>query len=102
LWGTFPRVLGRYVRELGLLTLEQAIHKMTGRPAATFGLAERGLLREGLFADLCVFDATRIIGRATWEEPTLPPEGIAHVFCNGVETMREGTRTSHLPGRSMN
>jgi len=92
-------VLGRYVRELGLLTLEQAIHKMTGRPAATFGLAERGLLRADYYADVCVFDPARIIDRATWGEPTLPPEGIVHVFCNGTATMRDGIRTEGRPGR---
>ena len=99
LWGTFPRVLGRYVRALGLLTLEQAVHKMTGRPAATFGLAGRGLIRPGHCADLCVFDATRIADRATWEEPTLPPEGMVHVFCNGTATMHDGLRTDARPGR---
>jgi len=99
LWGTFPRVLRHYVRELGLLTLEQAIHKMTGRPAATFGLAGRGLIRAGHCADLCVFDATRIADRATWEEPTLAPAGLVHVFCNGVATMRDGVRSDARPGR---
>ena len=99
LWGTFPRVLGSYVRELGLLTLEQAIHKMTGRPAATFGLAERGLLRAGYYADVCVFDPARIADRATWEDPTLPPVGLVHVFCNGVATMQDGVRSEGRPGR---
>jgi N-acyl-D-aspartate/D-glutamate deacylase len=99
LYGTFPRLLGRYVRELGVLSLESAIHKMAGRSAATFGLTERGLIAAGCFADICVFDYDRVIDRATWAEPTLPPEGIVHVFCNGAATMLDGVRTEHVPGR---
>ena len=98
LWGTFPRVLGRYVRELGVLTLEQAIHKMTGKTAATFGLKDRGLIRPGYHADICVFNPDRIADRATWDEPTLPPDGIVHVICNGVLIMLDGRRTEHRPG----
>ncbi len=98
LWGTFPRVLGRYARELGVLTLEQAVHRMTGKTAAAFGLAERGLLAPGYRADVCVFDPGRVVDRATWERPTLPPEGIAHVICNGVFTVRDGRQTEARPG----
>lgn len=99
LWGTFPRVLGRYVRELGVLTLEQAVHKMTGKTAATFDLAERGLIKPGYRADICVFDPDRVTDRATWEAPTRPPEGIVHVICNGVFTLRDGRQTEARPGQ---
>jgi dihydroorotase/N-acyl-D-amino-acid deacylase len=98
LWGTFPRVLGRYCRELGLLTLEEAVQKMTGKTAAAFGLTRRGLVKVGWQADLCVFDPQRIRDRATFEEPTLPPAGIVHVICNGVATMLNGARTQGRPG----
>ena len=98
LWGTFPRVLGHYSRELGLLTLEQAVHKMTGKTAATFRLQGRGLVHTGYYADLCVFDAERVIDRATYDDPALAPEGIVHVICNGVPTMLDGRRTQHRPG----
>jgi len=98
LWGTFPRVLGRYVRELGLLSLEEAVHKMTGRPARAFGLAGRGILRCGQRADICAFDPAAVEDEATWEEPTRPPRGIVHVLCNGVPTMVNGRRTDRLPG----
>jgi dihydroorotase/N-acyl-D-amino-acid deacylase len=98
LWGTFPRVLGHYSRELGLMPLEQAVHKMTGKTAETFGLRGRGLVRAGCHADLCVFDAERVIDRATYDDPTRPPEGIVHVICNGVPVMLDGKRTQHRPG----
>jgi N-acyl-D-amino-acid deacylase len=100
LWGTFPRVLGLYVRQLGLLTLEDAIHKMTGRSAALFGMEDRGVLRPGAFADLVLFDPHRVIDRATFEEPTLLSEGIEQVWTNGVPTWVAGTGlTGESPGR---
>src|SRR3546814_7558680 len=68
LWGTFPRVLGRYARDLGLIPLEDAVHRMTGLPAAVFGLAGRGTVREGNHADLVVFDADTVIDRADRSE----------------------------------
>ncbi len=98
LWGTFPRLLGHYARDLGLLTLEQAVHKMTARAAATFGLRDRGLLRPGYHADICVFDPGGIADRATYDNPTQPPEGIVHVICSGIPTMLNGQRTEHRPG----
>ena len=101
LWGTFPRVLGYYSRELGLMTLEQAVHKMTEKTAEAFRLHGRGLVRAGCYADLCVFDADRIIDRATYDDPTRPPEGIAHVICNGVPVMLDGKRTQHRPGAAL-
>ena len=84
LWGTFPRVLGRYTREEKLLSLPQAIHKMTQMPAQRFGLAERGMIRRGYFADLVLFDPGKIIDTATFADPVRPAEGIAGVWVNGI------------------
>jgi len=98
LWGTFPRVLGHYVRELGLLSLEDAVHRMSGKTAQTFALPDRGLVRAGCCADLCVFDPARIVDRATYEHPTVPPEGVVHVICNGMPTVLDGARTDRRPG----
>ena len=100
LWGTFPRVLGMYVRQLGLLTLENAIHKMTGRTAAIFGMQDRGTIRPGAFADLVLFDPHRVIDKATFETPKLESEGIQEVWTNGVATFRQGLGiTGETPGR---
>ncbi|MGB6192505.1 MAG: D-aminoacylase [Terracidiphilus sp.] len=84
LWGTFPRVLGRYSREEKLIPLPQAIHKMTSMPAQRFGLAGRGLIREGYHADLVLFDAENIIDTATFAEPVQRARGIMKVWVNGV------------------
>ena len=83
LWGTFPRVLGHYSRDLGLFSLEAAVHKMTGRPAAVFGMADRGVLRPGGFADLVLFDAGTVRDRATFAEPKQAATGILEVWVNG-------------------
>jgi N-acyl-D-amino-acid deacylase len=83
LWGTFPRVLGQYCREIGLLSLESAIFKMTALPAAQFGLKDRSLIAPGFFADITVFDPQRIRDRATFTEPVQTSEGVRHVFVNG-------------------
>jgi N-acyl-D-amino-acid deacylase len=99
LWGAFPRVLGHWARERGLLSLEQAIHKMTGQTAARFGLADRGLIREGARADLVLFDAKRIGDRATYSEPELPAAGIAAVWVNGVCSLRDGVPCGVRAGR---
>ena len=90
LWGTFPRVLGYYCRQLGLFSLETAIHKMTGRTAGVFGMVDRGVLREGAFADLVLFDPHTVIDKATFEAPKVVSEGIERVWANGVTTYREG------------
>lgn len=84
LWGTFPRVLGRYSREEKLFSLPEAIHKMTGMPAQRFGFAKRGLVREGYFADLVLFDPERVIDTATFADPIRPAEGIIGVWVNGI------------------
>ena len=98
-WGTYPRILARYVREEKLLTLEQAIHKMTGRPAARVGLNDRGVLRAGAFADVVVFDPAAVRDRATFEEPNQYAEGIRYVVINGQLAVEEGRRTDALAGR---
>jgi N-acyl-D-amino-acid deacylase len=91
LWGTFPRVLGQYVRERGVLTLESAIHRMTGKSAQHFGLRDRGVLAAGKHADICVFDAGTIRDSATFEQPTSPALGIRYVFVNGEMALANGT-----------
>ena len=99
--GTFPRVLARYVRERGVISLEAAIHKMTGMPAQRLGLPDRGRIAPGAKADLVVFDAATIADRATALQPQLPPVGIAHVLVNGVFVVRDGQPTSARPGRPL-
>lgn len=101
LWGTFPRVLGHYCREVGLFSLEEAVRKMTGLSAARFGLAGRGVVAVGCHADLCVFDAERVIDRSSFAEPTLPAAGIEHVFVNGRPVWSEGKPTGERPGRAL-
>jgi N-acyl-D-amino-acid deacylase len=83
LWGAFARVLGEYARDRGLFPIQEAVRKMTSLPAGVFGLKDRGLVREGCFADLVLFDPGKVRDRATYEEPRLPAEGIAKVFVNG-------------------
>jgi N-acyl-D-amino-acid deacylase len=98
LWGTFPRVLGHYARDIGLFSLEEAVFRMTGLPAREFGIEQRGILAEGNFADLVIFDPETIIDTATFEEPRRPAAGIDHVFVNGVSVWRGGRATGALPG----
>jgi len=98
-WGSYPRILGRYVRDEHLLTLPQAIHKMTGLPAARVGLHQRGLLRSGFYADLTIFDPKTVIDRATFEMPNQHPDGIEYVIVNGQLSVDNGQRTPSLPGR---
>ncbi len=99
LWGTFPRVLGHYSRDLGLFPLETAVHKMTGLTAATFGLEGRGILARGAHADITLFDAHTIIDRADFKDSTRPAIGIDTVIVNGVPVWREGRPTGARPGR---
>ncbi|RSY79370.1 D-aminoacylase [Sphingomonas koreensis] len=84
LWGTFPRVLGHYARDAGLMPLEEAVRRMTGLSASTFGLADRGTIAPGMAADITVFDAARVADVATYPDPQRPSAGIAHVIVNGV------------------
>lgn len=98
-YGTFPRVLGRYVRDLGVLSLEEAIRKMTSWPATRMRLERRGVIREGAWADITIFDLDRIQDLATYDEPVLFPEGIEMVLVNGVVVIEDGGRhTGARPG----
>lgn len=100
-FGTFPRVLCRYSREMGLFPIEEAVRKMTSLPAARSGLAERGTLKAGLYADVVVFDPATVCDRATFEDPRRIAVGIRHVVVNGVPVLREGDPTGALPGRGL-
>ena len=99
LYGTFPRLIGHYARDLGLLTLPQAIAKMTGGAAAALGLADRGLLAEGQAADVVLFDPATIIDRSTYDDPHQYPAGIGTVIVNGTVVIDGGEHTGALPGR---
>ena len=99
LWGTFPRVLGHYGRELGLFSLEKAVHKMTGLTAKNFGLADRGVLREGAHADLVLFDAATVDEAATYEKPIAPARGIQATVVNGEVVWQAGQATGARPGQ---
>jgi N-acyl-D-aspartate/D-glutamate deacylase len=98
-FGTYPRILGRYVRDEGVLTLEQAVHKMTGMPAHKFDLPGRGVLRAGALADLVLFDPATVIDVATFDDPRQPPRGMPFVFVNGVAVVRDGEHTHARAGR---
>ena len=99
LWGTFPRVLGHYSRDVGLFPLETAVWKMTGLTARNFGLRERGTIAIGQHADLVLFDAATIRDAATYEAPTLPAEGIAAVIVNGAITWQDGRHSGARSGQ---
>jgi N-acyl-D-aspartate/D-glutamate deacylase len=98
-YGTFPRVLGEYARERKLFTLESAVHKMTGMPAARLGLADRGVLREGAFADLTVIDPATVRDESTYAEPHRYPAGIPYVIVNGSVVVDGGRFRAAGTGR---
>jgi len=98
-FGSFPRILGRYVRDMGTLTLSEAVYKMTGLPAGIFKIRQRGILKKGFFADIVLFDPSIIIDTADYRDPFQRPEGIYHVFINGVPVLLDGELTGKLPGR---
>ena len=107
-YGTFPYLLGQFVREEGLLVreegllgLEEAVRKMSAIPAQRLGLPDRGILRDGMKADLVLFDPERVAARATFEEPKQYPEGIDYVIVNGVVVIDNGVHTGALPGRAL-
>jgi N-acyl-D-amino-acid deacylase len=100
-WGTFPRYLGHYVRELGLLTLEECVARMTSRAARRLGLADRGLIRPGYRADLVLFDPATVADRATYDDPRRQCAGIPYVYVNGVPVIADGRHTGALPGRAL-
>ena len=99
LWGTFPRVLGHYSRDVGLFPLETAVWKMTGLTARNFGLQGRGTLKEGSHADVVIFDAATVRDAATYETPTQPAEGIAAVIVNGVVAWQNGAHSGARSGQ---
>ena len=98
-YGTFPKVLGDLVRDEGLLSMADAIRKITSLPAQRLGLQDRGILRNGFAADLVVFDPLEIHSSATLESPRQFPLGISHVMVNGVLVIDDGEHTGVLPGR---
>lgn len=98
-YGTFPRVLGRYVRDEKVLTIEQAVRKMSGMPAARLGLTDRGCVREGCAADITVFNAQTVRDMSTYEDPHHYPEGIPWVIVNGVPVLENGTFSAARPGQ---
>ena len=98
-YGTFPRVLGEYAREQRVLSLPQAIHKMTGLPARRLNIRNRGVIREGAKADLGVFDPRRIADAATYQDPHRYAGGVDHVIVNGRFVIKDGQHTGSLPGR---
>jgi dihydroorotase/N-acyl-D-amino-acid deacylase len=98
-YGTYPRILGRFVREWQWLTLEDAVRKMSGATADRLSIRDRGYVREGLYADLMIFDPATIIDRATYERPHQLSVGVIHVFVNGVAVVADGRVTGARPGR---
>ena len=100
-YGAYPRVLGQFVREEALLSLEEAVRRMSGAPAARLGLRDRGLLRDGYAADLVVLDAERVRTQCSYDDPCRYPEGIEHVVVNGTVVVDGGRHTGALPGRAL-
>ena len=100
-YGTYPRILGKYVREEGVLRLEDAVRKMSWAVAQSLGVRERGLLKEGSFADVIIFDPATIADRATFTQPHQLSVGVRDVWVNGVRVLRDGTHTGATPGRAL-
>jgi N-acyl-D-amino-acid deacylase len=98
-YGTFARLLGRYVRDEKLIPLEEAIRRLTSLPATTLKLERRGALKVGHFADLVVFDPAAVQDHATFDKPHQYSSGVRHVFVNGVQVLRDGEHTNAKPGR---
>ena len=97
-YGTYPRILGRYVREQGVLPLEEAVRKMSSAVATRLSIADRGVLKEGFYADIVIFDPETIIDHATFEDPHQVSEGVRDVFVNGVAVVKDGEHTGAKPG----
>lgn len=100
-YGNFARLLGKYVREDKVLTLDDAVYRLTGLPAANLELDRRGFLREGMFGDVVVFDPATIAERATFDNPHQYAAGMRHVFVNGVQVLKDGEHTGAKPGRAL-
>ena len=98
-FGTFPRVLGKYVREEKLFSIEEGIYKMTAMPAKKFGFKERGIIKKGLFADIVIFDPKTVIDKATFENGNQYPVGIKHVIVNGKIAVEDEKTTAEKAGR---
>ena len=98
-YGNFAGVYARYVRDEKLLTVEEAVRRMTSLPASNLGIARRGMLREGYFADVVVFDPQTIQDHATFEKPMQYATGVSEVWVNGIEVIRDGEHTGAKPGR---
>jgi N-acyl-D-amino-acid deacylase len=99
LWGSFPRILGHYARGLNLFPLETAVYKMTGLTAKSFGLRDRGVLKEGAFADITLFDAGKVDEAASFARPIQPARGIETVIVNGSMVWKNGKPTGERPGQ---
>ena len=100
-YGNFARVLGKYVRDEKVLSMSDAIHRLSGLPAKNLGLDHRGFLKEGMFADVVVFDPATITDHATFEKPHQYATGVKHVFVNGVQVIKDGEHTGAKPGRAL-
>ena len=100
-YGSFPRILGEFVREEGLFSLVEAIRKFTSMPARRLGLTDRGLLLDGFAADITIFDPVQVRALASYDQPRTQSEGIRHVIVNGVPVYRDGHPTGALPGRGL-
>jgi N-acyl-D-amino-acid deacylase len=100
-YGNFARVLGKYVREEKVIPMAEAVRRLNGLPATNLGLDHRGFIKEGMFADIVVFDPTTISDRATFEKPHQYAVGVKHVFVNGVQVVKDGEHTGAKPGRAL-
>jgi N-acyl-D-amino-acid deacylase len=100
-YGNFARVLGKYVRDEKVIPMKEAIHRLSGLPASNLGLDHRGFLKEGMFADVVVFDPTTIADRATFDKPHQYAVGMKYVFVNGVQVIKDGEHTGAKPGRAL-
>jgi N-acyl-D-amino-acid deacylase len=100
-WGSFPRILGQFVRDEAWLSLEEAIRKMTSAAAARLGLRDRGVIRDDAIADLVVFDPVTVRSTATYDEPRSYPIGVDHVIVGGVQAVADGVHTGATPGRGL-
>jgi N-acyl-D-amino-acid deacylase len=100
-YGNFARVLGKYVRDEKVIALPEAIRRLSALPATNLGLDHRGFLKEGMFADVVVFDPATIADHATFEKPQQYATGVKHVFVNGVQVIKDGEHTGAKPGRAL-
>ena len=100
-YGNFARLLGKYARDEKVITLQEAVRRLTGLPATNLGLDHRGFLKPGMFADVVVFDPATIADRATFENPHQYSVGVKHVFVNGAQVLKDGEHTGAKPGKAL-